>query len=139
MNLNGDLDLLPKGSQDRHQPINGEPAEIGLADAGEIRCHDAGYILGRAHCQIALVKHADNTCSQQRPQLFPVGVRMTEVTKDIAAASDQFGIVCHRSISFKRLSRSWIRSISCFGVLIPDFDFFWKACTTQMSSPICKA
>jgi hypothetical protein len=29
--------------------------------------------------------------------------------------------------------------MSCFGVLIPDFDFFWNAWATQMSSSIYKA
>ena len=29
--------------------------------------------------------------------------------------------------------------MSDFGVLIPDLDFFWKACTTQMASPIYSA
>ena len=28
------------------------------------------------------------------------------------------------------LIRRWINSMSSVGVLIPDFDFFWKACRT---------
>ena len=51
---------------------------------------------------------------------------------------DEFHVVViHRSISFNRFRRSWIRSTSALGVLIPDLDFFWKALTPNR--PICGA
>ena len=53
-------------------------------------------------------------------ELLHVGVVLAKVTEDIAAATDHFErFVFHRNISFNRFTRASIRSISCFGVLIP--------------------
>jgi hypothetical protein len=58
--------------------------------------------------------------------VFRVGVGVAEVAENIpAAAYEVHVIVGHFDISLPRRSRASIRSSSCFGVLIPVFDFFW--------------
>jgi hypothetical protein len=47
-------------------------------------------------------------------------------------------MVVHRLASLNRFNRSRTRSISGLGILIPVFDFFWKAWITQISPAICK-
>ena len=70
--------------------------------------------------QFVTVQGFDDLGSQQRLKLLHVRVALTQVEVDIAAAPDQFQrFVLHRSIPFNRFTRAEIRSISCFGVLIP--------------------
>ena len=115
-------------------------SRFGLADAGEIGGGDSGQLVRRPHRQLAVIEHADDARGQQRAQLLFVRVGLAESADDVAAAPDDIEFVlAHRSLSLSRFSRSWIRSISAFGVLIPVFDFFWNACSTQMSSSICSA
>ena len=125
--------------QDRHQPVDGEAAEVGPADAGEVGGGNAGHLMGRADSHLPIIEHADDLRREQRAQLFAIGVGMAEVTEDVAAAADDIDVVAHFSFSLSRCSRSRTSSMSCLGVLIPDFDFFWKAWMTQISSSICKA
>ena len=80
-----------------------------------------------ARSQFTIIQHADDFGCEQGAQLFAVSVGMTEIAEDVAAAADDVHVVAHFSISLSRFSRSRIRSISCLGVLIPLFDFFWKA------------
>src|SRR6266480_1480189 len=130
------LDLLPQPVKDRHQPVHGEAVQLDPPDAGKVRRRNAGDLPGLANGQLALIEQLDNPGGKDRPKLFKIGVRMVEVAENIPAALDNIKIiVAHRSISFSRFSRSWIRSISAFGVLMPFLDFFWKACTTQTASP----
>src|ERR1051325_300668 len=61
---------------------------------------------------------------------------LLQVAKNISAAlHDRYLFACHSNISFSLFNRSSIKSISDLAVLIPLVDFFWNACTTQMSSP----
>ena len=47
-------------------------------------------------------------------------VVVAEVAVNIAAATDHFKrFVLHHNISFNRFTRAAIKSISCFGVLMP--------------------
>ena len=129
------LDLLPQTVKDRHEAVHGEAVELHAPDAGEVRRRNASDLLGLAHGQLALVQKLDNPGGKDRPKLLKVGVRVVEIAENIPAALDNLKIViAQRSISFSRLSRSSIRSISAFGVLMPVLEFFWKACTTQTAS-----
>ena len=53
--------------------------------------------------------------------------RKRDMTADVIRAADDVRRVGHANISFHRLSRSRIRSISRSGVFMPVFDFFWNA------------
>ena len=65
--------------------------------------------------------------------LLQVRVGIPEVAEHVAAPLDQFEVALGHDDSslLKRASRLPIRSISAFGVLIPDFDFFRNAWITQ--------
>ncbi len=71
MNIDVLLQLLAKLCENRHQPVDREPAEIGFADAGEISGSDAGDFLRGAHHQLALVQHANDLGRKQGTKLFP--------------------------------------------------------------------
>jgi hypothetical protein len=130
MDIHRYFDLLAESAKNRHQPIDREAAEMGAADAGKVGGSDPGQRMRVANGQVRIVKHADDAGGEDRAQLLAVGVGMAEVAENIAAAAHDFqivGVIGHFSISLTRRRRAVIRSSSCFGVLIPVFDFFWKA------------
>jgi hypothetical protein len=89
---------------------------------------DPGSRLGLPSAQLLGVEDFDNLRRQQGLGLAHIGVGIAEVAEEVPAAAYDFHVVIgHFNISVTRRSRAWIRSISCFGVLIPVFDFFWKA------------
>ncbi len=101
---------------------------------------DPGPGLGLPGCLFLGIEDFDDLRRQQRLGLAHIGVGIAEVAEDVpAAAHDLHGLISHCTISFTRRSRAWMRSISCFGVLIPLFDFFWKAWITHTSAPSCTA
>ena len=62
-----------------------------------------------------------------------VGIRKCQVRKDVLGPDGYsvFWCLCHFSwCPFANCSLALIRSRSCFGVAIPDLDFFWKQCRT---------
>ncbi len=124
MDVDRHLDVLTEAGEDRHQSVDREAAEIGFTDAGEVGGGNAGHFLSGARGQPAIFQHADDLGRQKGAQLLAIGLRMAEIAKHVAAAAHDLHIVVHFSISCSRFSRSRIRSISIFGVLIPDFDFF---------------
>ncbi len=96
--------------------------------------------MGAAHAHIERIQNTNDLGGQDGFQLQGFGVGEPKITEYVAASMHQFKIVVvHFKASFKRLSLSWIRSISTCGVLMPVFDFFWKAWMTQSASPICTA
>ena len=96
--------------------------------------------MGAAHAHIERIENTNDLGGQDGFQLQGFGVGEPKITEYVAASMHQFKIVVvHFKASFKRLSLSWIRSISTCGVLMPVFDFFWKAWMTQSASPICTA
>src|SRR5271163_3464840 len=132
------LDLLTEAAEDRHEPVDGEAREIDVADADELAVRDPGAGFGLPGAQLLGIEHLNDLRRQQRLGLAHVGVRIVEIAEDVAAAAHDFHVIAgHCSISFRRRSRAWIKSISCFGVLIPVFDFFWKAWITHTSAPSC--
>jgi len=124
----GDLhvDTPVEAVKDGHEPVHGETAKLGRANARKLTGVDAGDALGLAHRQFAVIEFADDRGGQDRFKLLHIGPGMPQVAEYIAAASDQFQVLVQVSISFSRLIRSRIKSISCFGVLIPLVDFFWS-------------
>ena len=77
--VDADADALVKAGKDRHQPIHGEAAEVGVADARKIGGGVAGDRGGFPDRQLALVQDADDTGGQERPQLVEVGGRPAEI------------------------------------------------------------
>src|SRR6266481_163771 len=65
--------------------------------------------------QRAGIKHADDLGGQDRARLLKLGIRITEVAEDVAAAARDFEFFRHCNISLNRLSRSRMRSTSAFG------------------------
>ena len=53
-----------------HKPVDGEAAEICIADALEIRRGDADQFLRGAHGELAVVEHPDDTRRRKRAQLL---------------------------------------------------------------------
>jgi hypothetical protein len=123
------LDFLPEQSQDRHKPVEREPSQIGAADTGKVRVADSGRVFRLAGRPASVIENLDDFGCHERLGLQQVSVVAAKITKDVAAAADQFDVVfgAHFNISFNLLIRSRIRSVSCFGVLMPLLDFFWKA------------
>jgi hypothetical protein len=57
-----------------------------------------------------------------------VRVLMREIPKHVSTTAYYIqSFALHQKISFNFFSRSLIKSMSCFGVLMPCVDFFWKA------------
>lgn len=122
------FDLLAQLGQNCHQPIQGEPAELGVADAGEIGMTDSGRLLRLPGGPLSLIEYLGDLDCQQALRLAKIGIGITEVAENIPAAAHKFEIiVAHRSSSLSLTRRLRISSISACGVLIPVFDFFWKA------------
>ena len=141
-NRDPDPDIAVQSLKDAHQPVDRKPVEPGLTDARKISRCNASTRRRVANGKPLLVERLDDFRGEEGPELAQACVGCIEVGKDITGASHQFDIVdglAHASISFRRLIRSRTRSISYRGVEIPFVDFFWKAWTTQMSSPNCSA
>jgi len=90
-----DLDRLVQSPQNRHQPIDGEPAEVGPANTGKIRRRDASQIGRGPNGEPAVIQHTDNPGRQEGPQLLAIRVGVAEITEHVAAAMDQLQII-HR-------------------------------------------
>ena len=117
--------------------VHGEPAEIGAADTGEISGRKTGQLVRLADGQALRVERLDNPGCQDGAQLLQFGIGKAEIAESVPLpCTVEIVVVAHRNASFSRFSRSWIRSISAFGVLIPVLDFFWNACSTHTSFPI---
>ena len=113
--------------EDTHQPVDGEPVELDLADAREVGRRDAGSCFGIAHGQPLGVESLDDFGSEDGADLAQARIGRAEIGKDVAGAVHQLEIVAltgHPNISLSRLIRSRTRSISWRGVAIPLVDFF---------------
>ena len=143
MNLDLHFHLLTEPVEYGHQTVNGEAVKLYVANAAKVRMINTGTTLSLASRKPFIVKNANDAGGQKCLGLLHVGVSAAEIAEDIAAAMHQFKILvclahCGNSI-FKRFSRSPMRSISFFGVFMPCFAFFWKACKTQTRSSSCRA
>src|SRR5271165_951808 len=140
--MHADFHLHPRAEtvQHRYQAVHREAPKVSVADAGEVGRCDARAGVRRAHGQSLPAECLDDLSGQDGLELLRVGTLVPKVTERIAAPPHHFQLLTlHRNISFSRFKRSLINSISCCGVLIPCVDFFWNACTTQISSPSCTA
>src|SRR5450432_1419278 len=123
------LDPRAEPVKNCHKTVQGEPCEIRIAYSGEVGCGDAGTGMRGAHGEAFPVERLDDFGRENGFELLCIGVLVAEVAVHIAAAAHdiQLFVAFHFSISFSFFSRSFITSISCFGVLMPLVDFFWKA------------
>ena len=93
--------------KDGHQPIDREPPEIRIADAGEVRRRDSRAVVRRAHGQVLPVERLNNFGGQDGLELFGIGVFMPEVAEHISAPPHHFQLFSfHRNISFSLFKRS---------------------------------
>lgn len=116
--------ILIKFIEHRHEPVDGEAGEPRLADTREIGSRKARFV-GAANADTPIVQHGNDLRRKDSLELLYLGIGVTKVAKDIAAAVHQFEIVfADCKASFSRLMRSPMRSSSVCGVLIPVFDFF---------------
>src|SRR5262249_24702003 len=101
--------------------------KIRVADALDIGWIDMGQFRPGPDGQTALVEGPDDIGRHLGLELFRFRIRIAEVSEDISRAADHVSLVVlcrHRRASLSRLIRSRIKSISCFGVLMPWVDFF---------------
>jgi hypothetical protein len=132
---NPNFDPRTQAVENRHQAIGRESAKVSVSDAREVGRGEAGSALSSADAQLITIECLDDLGRQQGLQLFEIGVLAAEIAEDVSAAANQFqSFTFHLSASFSFFNRSLTRSISCFGVLMPCFDFFWKAWMAQISS-----
>src|SRR3974390_1926125 len=130
----------PQPVEHRHQPIRCEASQFGIANTRQVRRRYSRPRRRRPHRQPVPFQHLDDLGSQYGLELRGIRIRTPQVPERVPASPYDFHFFApHRNISFNRFSRSRINSISRCGVLIPWVDFFWNACTTQRSSPICTA
>ena len=120
MHVNAAVEVVQNG----HEPVYCKAAKLNVADARKLAGIDAGNTFCLAYRKFAIIEHADDLGGQNAFELFHIGPGMAQIAEDIAAASDKFQFLGYVSISFSRLIRSRITSISCFGVLMPLVDFF---------------
>ena len=85
------------------------------------------------------VESLDDLGGQDGPELPDISVGEPEVAEDVAAPPHQLQLLAHRSIPLRTLRRALTSSMSCAGVLMPFFDFFWNAWITQTASASCTA
>ena len=134
------LDPAVQAVEDLDEAVDREAVEGRFADAGDVGLGRAGERGGARAAQVAFSQDADDRGGEIGLHQLGVGIGQACVGERIVApAHDLQLVLTHRNCSLTRLMRSRIRSISCFGVLIPVLAFFWKACSTQTSSSICTA
>ncbi len=78
-----------------------------------------------ANTKTIAVEHLDDFSRENGLELLGIRILVSEVAENISAPAHHFEFFAfHRNISFSLFKRFLIRSISCFGVLIPCVDFF---------------
>src|SRR5208283_4104319 len=112
MHVDRNLDFLIEPVKDRHQTVDREAADLGLANAGKIRRGNAGQIMGLAHAQFPGIEHFDNAGRQYRSELFKVRIGIVKITENVTASAHNFdGLALdftgHLKISLRRLIRAW--------------------------------
>jgi hypothetical protein len=81
-----------------------------------------------SHGQFVTIQRLYDFRRQERLQLLDIGILATKVAKYVPATANQLQFFAfHPRTSFNGFNRSLTRSILCFGVLMPCFDFFWNA------------
>jgi hypothetical protein len=130
------IDARAEPVDDRDEAIHREPPQVRIPNPREVSRRDPRSAMRGAYSQVFPIECLYDFGGQNSLELFSVGVLMPQIAEHIAASPhhSQF-FIFHRNISFNLFKRSFIKSISRKGVLTPCVDFFWNACTTQISSP----
>lgn len=115
---------MPEAERDPNQTIEGKTGQVTIADTLDVRRIAVCFPGSSSRAQATLIQRANDAGCDLRLHLFGISVRITKICKDIAASMNQFGVFAHFNISRIQRMRSWMRSISCFGVLMPLVDFF---------------
>src|SRR4051794_739111 len=120
------LDSRSEPVENRHKAVYSESVEVGIADAGEVGGSDPGPRIRLTHGQALAVEGLDDFGGEDGLELVRIRVFAAEITKHIAGTPHYVHgfFALHFSISCRRFSRSFTRSISRLGVLIPVVDFF---------------
>jgi hypothetical protein len=101
---------------DRHEAIDGKSREIRIANAREVGGGNPSASVRGANAQALPV---------ERFELLDIGALVPEVPENISTSANQFQLLAlHRNLSLSLFNRSFIKSISCRGVLMPWVDFF---------------
>jgi len=75
---------------DGEQAVEGEAAQVGIADAGEVGGSDSCLSMGCSDAEALTVEHLDNLRGEDSLQLLHIRAGMSQVAEDIAAATDDF-------------------------------------------------
>jgi len=91
----------PEPVEDRHQAIDGEAAEIRIADTREVGCRDPGAPMSRAHAQAFPIERLDDFGSEDCLELLGIRVLVPEVAENTPAPAHHFRLFAfYRNISF---------------------------------------
>src|ERR1035438_7551451 len=98
---------------DGKQPVQGEAAQVGIADAGEVGGGDSCLSVGCADAETLTVQHFDNLRGEDGLQLSHIRAGMAQVAEDVAAATHDFNLFAlHLRNSFNLFNRFSINSTS---------------------------
>ena len=124
--VNRNPEAVVERREHSHQPVNRETRQIRVAYARKVCGGEASEGTGFAHRKSSLVQQRDDASRQDRLGLFEVGMGVVKIPEDVAASLDQLEVASFTAPapSLNRPNRAFTRSISDFGVLVPDFDFF---------------
>jgi hypothetical protein len=97
-------DLRIQPVHEAHQPVDGEPVEIGVADAHELALVNPGSLPGLTRGQLPVVQNADDPGGEECLGLFHIGIGLAYIAKNVAAAAHDLEIIfCfgHLPFSFR--------------------------------------
>ena len=72
-----------EGGEHPHESIQGEPAEIGVSNAGEVGGSESGQPIRLAHRELSFVQRRDDVGGKDSLCLLEVGVRIFKISKDV--------------------------------------------------------
>lgn len=98
-----------------------------MPDALNVGGIDARNFCTLTQSQFLLIECSDDGSCQARFDELAFCIRIAEICENISAAAIKFDSVDYFKPAFNRRSLSRSTSMSCWGVLIPRLDFFWKA------------
>jgi hypothetical protein len=98
-NREAHLNMPVEAIEDRDQPVNGKPGQVGMADAGQIRRLDAGQLCRGGPCQTTLPQNTDDLGRQVGLDQLSICLRQTHILKGVVASPDKFQVFTYVNIS----------------------------------------
>jgi hypothetical protein len=99
------FDLVIKGVEHPNQPIDREPPIVGISDARIVGRSEPDRFRSLPHGQTPVVQRRDYAPCNDARGASDVGVRIADVSPNVATAVNQLQIVDHLSCSLSRRKR----------------------------------